>query len=244
MLRIYKTVVREKRALRLAGGEHYSSVYHDRTWLGELKTEKQDVNDIKWKSVYHYALEDEETGRLFLLKVDDGDVHVDDILYVGERGGRISTYSKSQLGEATGAEESKSLSEDAAGVVVRAANPFKKLKAKSIIIAVIAFVGFLTPFLSTLMNFYLAFKHDYKSVMAEHPEVNTKLVRFVCGVCAVMPVFFTVKVMLLANILSLNTFISSSSTWGLVSGLFVVGGYIYVVSGKEKDIERLGRNTK
>jgi hypothetical protein len=236
MLRIYKTIVKEKRIHTLAGGKHYSSVYHRKTWLKEIKTDKQVVDTIERTSVYHYTLEDEETGKLFLLKVDEGDIGLNDVLYVGERNNKISTYSKTNL--------DGGVAEESDGNTVQTVSSFKRIEAKTIVMAVVAFIGFLIPFVSTFMNFYLAFKHDYESTIKDHREVSIKLVRGVCAVCAIMPVFFTVKLMLVRNVLSLSTFISSSMTWGFISALVVVGGSLYIQLEKEKDIENFANKVK
>lgn len=229
MLKIYKTTVKEKRIHTLAGGKHYSSVYHRKTWLKEIKTDKQVVDTIERTSVYHYTLEDEETGKLFLLKIDEADIGLNDVLYVGERNNKITTYSKTNL--------DGSVADESTGNAVKTVNSFEKIETKTIVLAVVAFIGFLIPFVSTFMNFYLAFKYDYESTIKHHPEVSIKLVRVVCAVCAIMPVFFTVKLMLVRNVLSLSTFISSSMTWGFISALIVVGGYLYIRLAKEKDFK-------
>jgi hypothetical protein len=229
MLKIYKTIVKEKRSHVLASGKHFSSVYHSETWLKEIKTDRQDLDTIEWKSVYHYTLEDEETGKLFLLKIDEADIGLDDVLYVGERNNKITTYSKTNL--------DGSIADESTGSAVKAVRSFKEIETKTIVLAVVAFIGFLIPFVSTFINFHLAFKYDYESTIKDHPEVSIKLIRVVCAVCAIMPVFFTVKLMLVRNVLSLSTFISSSMTWGFISALIVVGGYLYIRLVKERDFK-------
>ena len=236
MLVIHKTIVKEKRMHTVASGEHYSSVYHDKTWLKEIKTNKQNIDTTERKSEYHYTLEDEETGQLFILKIGEGDIGLNDTLYVGEKNNKISAYSKMML-DGSGAHETT-------GRAAKPVKSFEKIDTKTIVIAVVAFIGFLIPFVSTFMNFYLAFKHDYKSTIKDHPEVSTKLVRFLCGVCAVMPVFFTVKLMLVRNVLSLSTFMSSSITWGFVSAVVVVGGCLYIQSTKQKDLENFTKKLR
>jgi len=229
MLKIYKTAVKEKRTHVLASGKHFTSVYHSETWLKEIKTERQDSDTIEWKSVYHYTLEDEKTGKLFLLKIEEADIGLNDVLYVGEKNNKITTYSKTNLDDSN--------ADESTGNAVKAVNSFKEIETKTIVLAVVAFIGFLIPFVSTFINFYLAFKHDYESTVKDHPEVSIKLVRVVCAVCAIMPVFFTVKLMLVRNVLSLSTFISSSMTWGFISALIVVGGYLYIRLVKERDFK-------
>lgn len=229
MLKIYKTTVKEKRTHVLPSGKHFSSVYHSETWLKEIKTDRQVSDTIEWMSVYHYTLEGEETGKLFLLKIDDADIGLNDVLYVGERNNKIATYSKTNL--------DGSIANESTGNAVKTVNSFEKIETKTIVLAVVAFIGFLIPFVSTFINFYLAFKHDFESTIKDHPEVSIKLVRVVCAVCAIMPVFFAVKLMLVRNVLSLSTFISSSMTWGFISALIVVGGYLYIRLVKERDFK-------
>lgn len=235
MLKINKTVVREKRSHTITEGEHITSVYYRKTWAGDKKDEI-DNNTTERKLVYHYTIEVEETGQLFSLKALENDIEIGDILYIGEKNNRIVTYSKISIDE----------SADIQGQTenIKVVNSLKKLGTKEIVIAIIAFIGFLIPVVSTFMNFKLAFKHDFKSTKENYPEVNVKMVRLICAICGFMPIFFTVKLVITHGILSLHTFTSSTTTWGFISALVVVGGSIYLQSSKEKDIENFTNKIK
>lgn len=225
MLKINKTIVREKRTHTITEGEHITSVYYRKTWAGDKKDEI-DNNTTERKLVYHYTIEVEETGQLFSLKALENDIEVGDTLYIGVKNNRIVTYSKTNIEESSTNENEK----------VKVVRPTKKMETKDIVIAIIAFIGFLTPFISTLMNFKLAFKHDFKSTKENHPEVNIKLVRFICAVCGFMPIFFTLKLAFF-GILSLGAYMSSVTTWGFISAIIIVGGSVYLKTNKEKEVE-------
>lgn len=227
MLKINKTVVREKRTHRITEGEHITSVYYRKTWVGDKK-EEVDNNTTERKLVYHYTIEVEETGQLFSLKALENDIEIGDILYIGEKNNRIVTYSKISIDE----------SADIQGQPenIKIVRSLKKLGTKDIIIAIIAFIGFLIPVVSTFMNFKLAFKHDFKSTKENYPEVNVKMVRLICAICGFMPIFFTLKLAFF-GILSLGAYMSSVTTWGFISAIIIVGGSVYLKTNKEKEVE-------
>jgi hypothetical protein len=236
MLKINKTIVREKRKHTITEGEHIVSVYYGKNFFGLATKEEIDHDTTEKKQVYHYTIENEETGQLFSLKATENDIEIGDILYIGEKNNRIVTYSKNNIDESA---DNQVKSEK-----IKVVNSLKRLGTKDIIIAILAFIGFLTPVVSTLMNFKLAFKHDFKATKENYPEVNIKMVKLICAICGFMPIFFTVKLMITHSMLSLHTFTSSTITWGFISALVVVGGSIYIQSTKEKDIENFTNKMK
>lgn len=244
MLNIHKCIVKEKNRFTVTEGDYvsFSNIRRDVKFLGpdHIVHSSGSSNNTEFKTVFHYTLEEVSTGKLHKLKIYENDLNIDDVIYIGEKNNNIVTYSNTDIDKNSDKSQEKSgdVSSD-----VKVVKSLKKLKTKDVLLAVVAFIGFLVPFVSTWMNFYLAFKHDFKSTKELYPEVNIKLVRFICAVCGFMPIFFTLKLAFF-GILSLGVYMSSITTWGFISALVIVGGSIYLHTNKEKEIEDFTNKTK
>jgi len=240
MLNIHKCIVKEKNRFIVTEGEYvsFNNIRRDVKFIGpdHLVHSYGSNNNTELKTVFHYTLEELDTGKLHKLKIYENDLNVDDVIYIGEKNNNIVTYSNTDIDK--NVDSRPETSND-----VKVVKSLQKMTKKDIFLAVAAFIGFLLPFVSTWMNFKLAFKHDFKSTKEKYPEVNIKLVRFICAVCGFMPIFFTLK-LAFYGILSLSVYMSSVTTWGFISALVIVGGSIYLHTNKEKEIENFTRKTK
>lgn len=246
MLSIYKCVVKEKKKFIKRDGDALSVDYVKRNYNFILPDTLENVsryeNNIKHNDFFQYVLEEVDTGKLFSLKVYEGDLNLSDVIYIGEKNGKIITYSNNKFDDAESISQSEGESCN-----VRSVGENFKIEKKDIINAILAFIGFLLPFLSTWMNFRLAFKHDYTKIREEHPEINIMIVRGLCAVCGFMPIYNTAKALLFSDFnlyMGFHVYYRSVSKWGFISAVVIVGGFLYYKSQKQNDIENFKNKIK